>query len=174
MLNSNIFYRYPHNMVNFGPLPTEIGWRVWGIPANFNGFRVFASLLQRRRSLEANQTVLDVWLFPGVIHYVHLLGLLPSDGIFPGQNSLSVQVWHSPILAAILHGTRAAGVSQNLRHATRNGITELTQRAPPIFSWASITLGIGPHSMVTVISVSSAEVGFYGWIKCRARSLESE
>ena len=29
---------------------------------------------------------------------------------------------------------------------TRNGITELPQRAPPIFDRAAITLGIGPHS----------------------------
>jgi len=31
-------------MLNFGPLAAEIGWRVWGTPANFNGFRVLASL----------------------------------------------------------------------------------------------------------------------------------
>ena len=29
---------------------------------------------------------------------------------------------------------------------TRNGITELSQKAPLIFGWAAITLGIGPHS----------------------------
>jgi len=29
-------------MVNFGLLVAEICWRVWGIPANFNGFRVLA------------------------------------------------------------------------------------------------------------------------------------
>jgi len=27
-------------MVNVGPLAAEIGQVVWGIPANFNGFRV--------------------------------------------------------------------------------------------------------------------------------------
>jgi len=32
-------------MVNFGPLAAEIGSLVWGTPANFNGFRVFAALL---------------------------------------------------------------------------------------------------------------------------------
>jgi len=32
-------------MVNFGPLAAEICWRVWGTPANFNGFRVLAALL---------------------------------------------------------------------------------------------------------------------------------
>jgi len=35
----------PHNMVNFGLLAAEIGWPVWGTPANFNGFRVLAALL---------------------------------------------------------------------------------------------------------------------------------
>jgi len=32
-------------MVNFGLLMAEICWRVWGTPANFNGFRVLAALL---------------------------------------------------------------------------------------------------------------------------------
>jgi len=32
-------------MVNFGLLTAEICWRVWGTPANFNGFRVLAALL---------------------------------------------------------------------------------------------------------------------------------
>jgi len=40
----------------------------------------------------------------------------------------------------------AAGVSQTLRRGTRNGITKLSHRAPPLFGWAAITLGIGPHS----------------------------
>jgi len=49
-------------------------------------------------------------------------------------------------LAALLHGNGAVGVSQTLRRGTRNGITELSQTAPPIFGWAAITLGIGSHS----------------------------
>ena len=32
-------------MVNFGLLAAEIVSLVWGTPANFNGFRVFAALL---------------------------------------------------------------------------------------------------------------------------------
>jgi len=32
-------------MVNFGPLAAETVSFVWGIPANFNGFRVLAALL---------------------------------------------------------------------------------------------------------------------------------
>jgi len=42
MLNSNIFSTCPHNMVNLGLLTAEISSRVWGTPANFNGFRVLA------------------------------------------------------------------------------------------------------------------------------------
>jgi len=41
------------------------------------------------------------------------------------QNSLCVQVLCSPILTALLHGTRAVGISQTLQRGTRNGITEL-------------------------------------------------
>jgi len=32
-------------MVNFGLLMAKICWRVWGTPANFNGFHVLAALL---------------------------------------------------------------------------------------------------------------------------------
>jgi len=71
LLNSNISSRCTHNMVNFGPLTAEICWRVWGTPANFNGFRVLPSLLQQRRSPEANETVHDVWPFPGLVRYIY-------------------------------------------------------------------------------------------------------
>jgi len=37
----------------------DICWRVWGTPTNFNRLRVLASLLQRLRSPEANQTLHD-------------------------------------------------------------------------------------------------------------------
>jgi len=47
----------PHNMANFGPLTAEIGLGVWETPANFSVLRVLAALLQRRCSLEANQTL---------------------------------------------------------------------------------------------------------------------
>jgi len=50
LLHSNIFPACLHNTVNFDPLTAEIGWRVWGTPANFNGLRVLASLLHQRRS----------------------------------------------------------------------------------------------------------------------------
>jgi len=73
----------PHNMANFSLLAAEIGLGIWGTPANFNGFRVLASLLQRRRSPEANQTVHDVWPSPGLVHYIYISGNSCPDGILP-------------------------------------------------------------------------------------------
>jgi len=147
LLNNNMSSTCHHHMANFGPLTAEICSGVWGTPATFNEFRVLPSLLQRRRSLEANQTLHDVWSSPGLVHYIYIFGgCLPLTEFFPVQNSLYVQVLCSSILAALLHGTPATGVSQTLWRGTRNGITELSQKAPPIFGRAAITLGIGPHS----------------------------
>jgi len=43
-------------MVNFGLLAAEIRWRVCGIPANFNGFRVLAALLHGTLVVDVSQT----------------------------------------------------------------------------------------------------------------------
>jgi len=43
LLNIDTSSTCRHNMVNFGLRTAEIRWRVWGTPANFNGFRSFAS-----------------------------------------------------------------------------------------------------------------------------------
>jgi len=115
LLNSNTSSTHLHNTANFGPLTAEIGSGVWGTPANFNWFRVLASLLQRRRSPEASHTLHDVWPSPGLVRYIHFRGSCQM------QNSLCVQVLPSPILAALLHGTPAAGVNQTLRCCTKNG-----------------------------------------------------
>jgi len=47
----------PHNMVNFGPLAAEIGWPVWGTPANYNSFRVLAALLHGSQVVGVSQTL---------------------------------------------------------------------------------------------------------------------
>jgi len=160
LLNSNNSSTCLPNMVNFGLLTVELCWRLWGTPANFNRFRVLLSLLQRRRSPEANQTVHDVWTYPGLVRYMYYIyifgGACPLTELCPVQHSLYVQVLRSPILAALLLGTRAAVVSQTLRrHGTRNGITELSQRAPPIFGSTAITLGIGQHSSFVSVNMAA-------------------
>jgi len=78
VLNSNTSSTCPDNMVNVGPLAAEIDLPVWGTHANFNGFRVLAAFLQRRRSPEANQTLYDVCPSPALVHYIiHFRVLAP-------------------------------------------------------------------------------------------------
>jgi len=125
-----------------------------GHPSKFQRVLRLASLLQRHRLLESHQTLHDVWPSPGLIHYIYNFGgSCPLTEICPVQNSLYTQVLCSHILAALLHGTPAAGVSQTLRCGTRNGITKLSQRAPPIIGRAAIALGIGPHSSIVIIVI---------------------
>jgi len=70
----------PHISSQCGELRPTNGWDrsgsllVWGTPANFNGFRVLALLLQRRCSMEANQTLQDVWPSRGLLHYIFIFG----------------------------------------------------------------------------------------------------
>ena len=45
LLNNDSSSTRPRNIVNFGLLTAETCWRVWGTPANFNGFRVLAALV---------------------------------------------------------------------------------------------------------------------------------
>jgi len=86
-LNSNISCRCSHIMANVGPLRAGVSLPVWGTPANFNRFRVLASLLQRRRSTKANQTLHNLWSSPWLVHYIYTFqGLLPPDGILPGAD----------------------------------------------------------------------------------------
>jgi len=59
-------------MVNFGPLTAKTGLPVRDTPANFKEFRVLASLLHRRRSMEVNQTLHDLWPSPGMVHYIYI------------------------------------------------------------------------------------------------------
>jgi len=101
MLHSDISYICPHNTANFGPLTAEVCLPVSGTPANFNGFRVLRSLLQRRRSPETNQTLHNVWPSPALAQCIYIFGCsCPLMEFYPVQNSLYVQVLRSPILPA--------------------------------------------------------------------------
>ena len=55
--NADSVHAVKTNMVNFGLLMAEICWRVWGTPANFNGFRVLAALLHGTLVLGISQTL---------------------------------------------------------------------------------------------------------------------
>ena len=149
LLNSNISSTCSHNMVNFDPLMAEIVSGVWGIPANFNGFRVFASLLHRRRSTEVNQTLHDVWPSPALVYYtyIHFGGSCPY-GILP-----DAKFTLRPSLAL----SYVDGVS------ARNLLNDIYQRVPPIFGgrpslWASAHIlarsYFYPHYLVHILKKS--------------------
>ena len=102
LLSNDINSTRPRNTVNFGPLAAETGPVVWGTPANFNGFRVLALLLQRRRSREASETCLlgcyTTYTFSGA--------LAPLRNFTRCKMHVTSKscVVRSPILAALLHG----------------------------------------------------------------------
>jgi len=106
LLNSNIS-TCPHDIVNFGLLAAVIGSGVWGAAANLNRFLILASLVEHCHSPEANQTLHNVWPYPGLLHYT-FSGSYPSE-FHHMQNSLCIQILRSPILLALLHSTPAAG-----------------------------------------------------------------
>jgi len=82
-------------MVKHSLLAAEVVLLVWGTPANFNGFRVLALLLQRRRSTQANQTFHSVWPLPGLIDYIYIFGGCCSVTEF-------CQVQNSPCVLQVL------------------------------------------------------------------------
>ena len=135
LLSSNISSTCPHNMVNFSLLPAEIISLVWGIPANFNGFRVLASLLQRRRSIEDNQTLYKclALTWAGRL-YIHFRRLLLRNGILPGAKftlcppSLGLCYWQRYYTA--------------VEQWARAKLCGFQHRAPPIFGMATND----PHS----------------------------
>jgi len=67
-------------------------------------------------------------------------------GVLPRRNFATYKIHLHPSLVFSYICSVTARHSSTLRRGTRNGIMELLQRAPPIFGWAAIMLGIGPHS----------------------------
>jgi len=109
----------PHN---FGPLMAEISWWVCRTPANFNGFRVLASLLHRRRSRRPTKLCTMFGRLLGWYTIYTFSGALAPDAILPGATCTLRPVLRSPILAALLYGTPAVGVSQTLRRGRLQGM----------------------------------------------------
>ena len=107
-------------MANFGPLTAEIGSGVWGTPANFNGFRVLPSLLQRRRSPEANQTLHDVWPSPELVglHYIYIFG-----GFCPWRNFARCNI-HCTSKSCVLYWQRYCTAVQQRALAKVCGVVQ--------------------------------------------------
>jgi len=109
-------------MASFGALTAETGWH----PSKFQrglrlGFITAVTLLNRSRPNFA-RCLAVCWA--GIL-YMHFWGLLPPNRILPRAKFTLCPVLRFPVLAALLHGTGAIGISQTLRHCTKNGIMEL-------------------------------------------------
>ena len=110
---------------------TSANWRLksigeFGAPQQIS--TDFASWFDRycrdvvqRKSTKLCTTFAISWAGTLYIHFENSWPLLEFCHV---QNSLFVQVLRSPILAALMRGTPAAGVSQTLRHGTRNGTSQ--------------------------------------------------
>ena len=152
LLNSNISSTYPHNMVNFGLLAAEsVGHISKFQRVSRFGFVNVPTSLNRSQPNFARCLAVS---WAGTL-YIHFLGLLPLTKFCHVQNSLCVPSLAFSYIGSVTVRHSSSGVSQTLWHGTRNGITELSQRAPHIFGWAAITLGIGPHSTLCLKKVST-------------------
>ena len=127
-------------MANFSPLAAEIGSGVWGTLANFNGF-CFASCLRYCSDVAHRRPTKLCTMFGRLLRCYTICTF--SGAVAPCQNFATCKIHFVFKSCVRLYWQR---YYQTLRRGTRNGIAELSQRAPPIFGWAAITLGIGPHS----------------------------
>jgi len=115
LLNSNISSTCLHNMANFGPLTAEIGSRLWAPHQISTGF---ASWLRHYSDVAHRRPTKLCTMFGRLLGWYIIYtfsGALALTEFCPLRSSLDVQVLRSPILAALLYGTPAAGVSQTLR-----------------------------------------------------------
>jgi len=88
-------------MVNFRLLAAEIGLPVWGTPANFNGFRVLASLLNGRQPTFVRCLTVS-WAGTLYLHFLRPKGILPGAKFTLGPSlalscvgSVTARHWNS-------------------------------------------------------------------------------
>ena len=116
-----------------------------GTPANFNGFRVLAALLQRCRSTEANETLHDVWPSPGLVDYLYTFGGCCPVMEFLSGAKFTLRKFASSKSCTLLYWQRYCTALEQWARAKLCGIEHTVQ-----FSRATITLGIGPHSSLVL------------------------
>ena len=129
-------------MVNVGSLTAEIGWRVLG-PQQIS--TSFASWLRYCTDVAQRSSTTLCTMFGRFLGWYTICTFLrscPLTEFCQVQNSLCVQVLHYPILAALLHGTRAVGVSQTLRRGifARQGGHPVRHLAVELCSFVCISI----------------------------------
>jgi len=109
LLNNNISSTCLYIMANFGPLTTEISWRVCGTQQISTGFASLASLLHRLRSTEVNHTLHDVWPSSGLVHYICYSNSVESVISWNHQSFQSITV----SLGHFMKSLNFLGISRN-------------------------------------------------------------
>jgi len=145
-------------MANFGPLTTEIGSGVWAPQQISTGF---ASWLRYCSGVAHRRPTKLCTMFGRLLAatlYIHFRGLLPPNGSLPGAKFTFPLSFAFSYIGSVTarHGHSSSGRRPNFAawRGTRNGITELSQRAPPIFGRA---LGIGPHFSLNIFQTITYE-----------------
>jgi len=148
LLNSNVSSTCLHNMTSIGLLTAEIG-----APQQIS--TGFAFCLRYCRDVTHWRQTKLCTMFGRLLGWYTVYtfsGAVAPDRILPGAKFTTSKSC-LPMLAALLYGTPAAGISKTLRCRTTYAVMELLQRAPPILGRAAITLGIGPHSSLYLFSL---------------------
>ena len=152
LLNSNISSTCANNMANFGLLAATFLLAGLGHPSKFQ--QGFASWLRYcSEVVHRRPTKLCTMFGPLLVCYIiyRFSAAFVPDGISPSAKFTLRSSLAFSYIGSVTAQHYSSGVSQTLRRGTRNGITELSQRAPLIFGWAAITLGIA-HILVLIKS----------------------
>ena len=141
--NSNISSTCPHNMINFGWLTADIGWRVWDTLSKFQrvsrlGFVTAPTVAQRRSTKLCT-------MFGRLLGWYTIYtfsGSLDPNGILSGAICTLRPSMAFSYIGSVTTRVQAVDVTQTLRHRIRKRITELSLLV------CVPSLGIGPHSSV--------------------------
>ena len=116
------------------------------------------SLLQRRRSPDSNQTLHDVWPLLGWYIIYTFSGALAPDRILPGAKFTLRRSFALAYIGSVTARHCSSERLPKFAASYRKWNYGPSQRAPPIYGRAAITLGIDPHSSSTSLAQNSAPI----------------
>ena len=131
-----------HMSLQYGELQPTNGWDRFESLGHHSKFQRHLGFITATTSLNGGKPNFARCLaisWAGTL-YIHFWELLPRNGICQVQNSLCVQVLHSPILAVLLRGTRVVGISQTLWHWAE-GATYIRQGGHHVGHWLTFLVG---------------------------------
>jgi len=145
LLNSDMSSTCSHNMTNFSRLTAEILSGVWATPKNSTVFACCLCYCSKIAHWRPTNHLLGWYTI-----YTFSDALAP-DGILPGAKFTLRPSLAFSYIGSVTARHSSSGRQPNFAGGIRNGTTELSQTAPPIFGRAAIMLGIGPHSSFLMV-----------------------